>query len=104
MTFSGLWIDDVRPVPNGLAEQGWTCARSGWEALLKLELLEFEEVSFDHDLASFVGNKEINGYDILLWLVQRKLDGHYVPSKVYVHSANCVGVPKMQDLIDKYLS
>jgi hypothetical protein len=101
-TFKGLYVDDVRDLPDDLAAAGWTLARSAWEALVKLELIEFEEVSLDHDLASFVGNKELTGDDILLWLVQRKLDGLYVPEKIYVHSANVVAVPKMQDTIDRY--
>lgn len=102
--FTKLWIDDVRPIPNKYLNEGcWSWARSAWEALLKLELIEFEEVSIDHDLHSFIGNKELNGYDIVSWLVQRKHDGYYVPRKIQVHSANPVGVEKMEDLIKRYL-
>lgn len=99
--FTCLWVDDIRPIPSDCGDE-WCSARSAWEALLKLELLTFDTVSLDHDLASRVGNKELTGYDILVWLVQRKLDGHHVPSKIAVHSANPVGVKKMKDVISKY--
>lgn len=102
--FTKLWIDDVRPIPEKYVKEGlWCWARNAWEALLKMELLEFEEVSIDHDLQSFVGNKELNGYDIIGWLVQRKHDGKFVPPVVIVHSANPVGVEKMEDMINQYL-
>jgi len=99
--FTKLYVDDLRPLPDNYGSE-WTIARTAWEALLKLELIEFEEVSLDNDLASFVGNIEITGYDILNWMVQRKVDGLYVPPNVFVHSANCVAVPKMQETIDRW--
>lgn len=102
--FRGLWIDDVRPVPEHLRIKGWCWARSFHEAIMKLELMDFEEISVDHDLASFYGNKEMTGYDILLWLVQRKIDGNHVPLRIYVHSANPVGHERMQGVVDRYLS
>jgi len=102
MSFRCLWVDDNREIPDDLAEQEWCCARSFHEAIFKLELLEFEEVSLDHDIASFYGNKELTGYDILMWLVNRKLDGLYVPATVRVHSANPVGVERMEATIKKY--
>lgn len=105
MNFKGLWVDDIRPIPDRLVEQGWTSARSFHEAILKLELVEFDEVSLDHDLGCFYGNKEMTGYDVLMWLVDRKITHSprlYVPSKIYVHSANPVGVERMTAVINKY--
>ena len=102
-TFIGLWIDDVRPIPDELVEAGWCCARSFHEAIVKLELLEFEAVSIDHDLGSFYGNKEMTGMDIVWWLVQRKQDGGHVPTDIRVHSANPVGHQNMVDTINKFL-
>lgn len=101
--FVGLWIDDIRPLPPQLRDQGWCWARSAWEALVKLELMNYETVSIDHDLGSFVGNKEITGYDIVMWLVNRKQQGDYVPSKVLVHSANPIGHQNMLSMIERYL-
>lgn len=100
-SFTGLWVDDIRPIPNDYGSE-WCSARSAWEALLKLELLEFDIVSLDHDLASFVGNKELNGNDILNWLVERKVSGLYVPPEIRVHSANPVGVKNMKETIARY--
>lgn len=104
MIFSGLWVDDVRLVPEHLCEQGWTQAVTFHEAILKLELMQFESVSLDHDLASFYGNKEMTGYDIAMWLAERRQEGLFVPSFVYVHSANPVGHDRIQAVIDRYLS
>jgi hypothetical protein len=102
--FNALWIDDERPQPDDCEEYAWTCARSFHEAIFKLELLEFDRVSFDHDLASFYGNKEMTGYDVALWLVQRKMDGHAVPTQYNVHSANPVGRDRIQGVIERYLT
>lgn len=104
MAFKGLWVDDERPIPADLIANEWSCARSAWEAITKLELIEFEMVSLDHDIASFVGNKEITGYDVALWLAERRHNGLYVPPFVYVHSANPVGHENIQAVIDRYLS
>lgn len=101
--FNALWIDDERPLPDDDDTMAWTSARSFHEAILKLELLEFDYVSFDHDLASFYGHKEMTGYDVALWLVQRKIDGHHVPTQFNVHSANPVGRDRIQGVIESYL-
>lgn len=102
--FRGLWIDDTRPVPEHLHALGWCWARSFHEAIMKLELMDFEEVSVDHDLASFYGNTELTGYHIVLWLVQRKNNGDYVPPVIHAHSANPVGRRNMEETIKRYLS
>ncbi len=102
-TFNALWIDDLRPVPEDTDEYIWTTARSFHEAVTKLELIEFDLVSFDHDIASFYGHKEMTGYDIALWLAGRKNDGHTIPSDYQIHSANPVGRNNIQSVIDRYL-
>lgn len=101
--FIGLWVDDVRPLPDDLAEAGWCCAPTFHEAILKLELMEFQSVSLDHDLGSYYGNKEMTGYDIVMWLVEREQQSKYVPPDIRIHSANPVGVANMQAMIDRYL-
>ena len=100
--FVGLWVDDDRPVPSDLLKQGWCSARSFHEAVVKLELIEFDHVSLDHDIASFYGNREMTGYDVLMWLVARKQHGDYVPAHVTVHTANPVGRKKMNETIKKH--
>ena len=101
MCYTSLWVDDTRPIPSDCGPE-WTSARTAYEALLKLELLQFESVSLDHDLATFVGNVELTGYDILMWLVERKMRGEYVPPNVKVHCANPVGRQKMQQVISQH--
>jgi len=101
-SFIGLWVDDERPLPTDLCELGWCKSPTFHEAVVKLELMEFKEVSLDHDLGCFYGNREMTGYDILMWLVARKLEGLFVPPVVNVHSANPEGRRKMQETIDKY--
>lgn len=101
-TFTGLWVDDERPIPEDLIEKGWTSARSFHEAVVKLELIQFTEVSLDHDIASFYGYKEMTGYDVLMWMVARKLEGGYVPSVVEVHTANFAVRQKMIDVAKQH--
>ncbi len=103
MSFIGLYVDDERPLPDDLCEKGWTQSKTFHEAIVKLELIEFEELSLDHDLACFYGYTELTGYHICLWLAQRKQDGLYVPPKIYLHTANPVGRDNMQSVIDRYL-
>jgi len=99
--FTSLWVDDERPIPSDCGPE-WCSARSAYEALLKLELLTFAVVSLDHDLACMVGNKELTGYDILVWLVERKLRGEPVPQCVRIHTANPVGRDKMVQMVTRY--
>lgn len=99
--FKGLWVDDVRPLPTELSD--WTTATSFHEAIVKLELLEFEELSLDHDLASFYGHREMTGYDIALWLADRKEQNLYIPPIIKVHSANPVGRKNIEAVIKRYL-
>jgi len=82
--FTCLWIDDKNPLPQECGSE-WSSARSAWEALLKLELLEFDAISLNADMSSIVGNKELTTLDILSWLVTRKMNGLHVPAKVSIH-------------------
>ncbi|KKM69630.1 hypothetical protein LCGC14_1448860 [marine sediment metagenome] len=100
-----LWVDDERPKPVDTSECEWLIAKSFHYAITLLQYNEFDEVSLDHDIASFYGNKEMTGYDIVMWLVQRKVDGtFYVPPVIKVHTANPVGRDNMKAMIDRYLS
>ncbi len=92
-----LYVDDLRPCP-----EGWDVARNFHQAIVMLETHEYDEVSLDHDIASFYGNKEMTGYDVLQYLIMKKLEGETVPTKIHVHSANPVGIVKMQEDIDRY--
>lgn len=100
--FHKLWIDDTKEIPNNFDETIWCSARSAYEALLKIDLLFFDEVSLDNDITTFIGTKIITSWDILVWLVKRKRDGKPVPIKVNIHSSNCVASPKMIKLAKEY--
>ena len=70
-----------------------------------LEKYEYSELSLDHDIASWnEDGREMTGYDIALWLAERNNDGNYVPPKIYVHSANPVGIKNIRGVIDRYLT
>lgn len=93
-----LYVDDLRDVP-----EGWDCARNFHEAIVMLEKIEYDVVSLDHDIASFYGNKEMTGRDILNWLIDRKVNnGGHVPVTVLVHSVNPVGCATMEEDIARW--
>lgn len=92
-----LYVDDLRPCP-----EGWDLALNFHEAIVMLSRENYDVVSLDHDIASFYGNKEMTGRDILNWLIARKMDGMHVPSVVKVHSANPVGCATMEADIKRY--
>lgn len=94
---SNLYVDDVREVPGG-----WDSAKSFHEAIYMLEKEQYTELSLDHDLGCFYGNKEMTGYDILMWLIDRKRKGIPGPSSIKVHSANPVGRERMEQAIGEY--
>lgn len=95
-----LFVDDERfPVDNT-----WDIARTFHEAIYLLERHEYTEISLDHDLACFYGNREMTGQDILNWLIARKMSDLHVPLFVHVHSQNPVGRDRMQEDIDRHFS
>ena len=92
-----LYVDDVRPAPKG-----WDLAKSFHEAIYRLEKKMYREVSLDHDLGCFYGNKEMTGGDILKWLIARKLEGKHVPKIVRLHTANVVALNWMEEDVKRY--
>jgi len=98
-----LFVDDLRWPPTDQRDRT-TIARSYKEAIDLLSQHQFEEVSLDHDIASFVGGKEKTGYDIALWLAERRVNGQYVPPIIKCHSANPVGRRNIEAVVSRYLS
>ncbi len=102
-----LYVDDDAenrhpPEMDGVT---WHRAFNFHEAIYMLDRCNYDIVSLDHDIASFYGNKEMTGYDVLQYLIMQKVQGHFhSPSVVMVHSANPVGRKKMREDIDKYFS
>jgi len=53
----------------------------------------------DHDLASFEGDKEKTGYDVICWLEENT---EYLPIHgIYCVSSNPVGRSRINQVIDK---
>ena len=99
----GLYVDDIRELPE--MYEGWDVARNYDEAIRLLAVNEYECISLDHDIASWnESGREMTGYDIALWLADRKVHGEYVPPNINVHSANPVGVKNIQGVVDRYLT
>lgn len=94
-----LYVDDERSCPSG-----WDLARSYAEAIEKLSSIEYIDLSLDHDIASYENGREKTGYDIALWLANRKMTtGEYVPPNITCHSANPVGRARIEGVIARYL-
>ncbi len=97
-----LWVDDFRNPPQAAA--GYDIARTYDIAIDRLNKYKYDEVFLDHDLGDFKHGKERSGYDVLMYIVQMKMDGKDVPSKYTLLTDNPVGRQRMQGVIDRYLS
>lgn len=90
-----LWLDDVRPAP-----EGWEHVKTAEEAIARFATGEVVAASLDHDLGpSDAGT----GYDVLCW-IERAMAEHawYGPlPRLHVHSANPVGRARMVKAVGK---
>lgn len=79
MSVIKLWVDDLRPAP-----EGWFWVKSSQEALnlLASETTELSAVSFDHDLGG-----DDTTRPVALWMAEFEK----FPPVVHVHTANPVG-------------
>ena len=100
-----LWVDDVRS-PQSFEIGKFTIARNYNDAIKALNTEQFDRVYLDHDLGDFSGpeRREMTGYDVLMNMVQAKMDGKPVPKKVSLLTANPVARQRMQGVIDKYFT
>jgi hypothetical protein len=81
-----LWLDDVRPAPEGYIQ-----SNTSRTMIARLDLLHRADkrvtlLSLDHDL----GDDNGTGYDVLLWIEQKTaLDATYHPPQtIAIHSDN----------------
>jgi hypothetical protein len=88
-----LWLDDVRPAP-----EGWHWVRTAIEALMWMITGVVEEASLDHDLGGVPANHGgtydfslPNGGDLVTWMVERNL----FPHRITVHSWNVIAFARM---------
>lgn len=84
-----LWIDDIRPCPDGRL---W--AKTSAEAIATLAYKVIAKVSFDHDLGGDDTSRRV-----VLWLCEHE---DRWPTTVRVHSANPVGVEWLTGMVDRY--
>lgn len=97
-----LWVDDIRNPPPSLH---CDIARTYDSAIKKLSEINYDEIYLDHDLADISpDHPEKTGYDVVLWLVQRKMDGFHVPSVYHFLTANPIGRERMKGTIERYLT
>lgn len=89
-----LFLDDVRNPP-----EGFILFRDpvNFKDFLEHNWERIQEISLDHDLGFFDDNgKEITGYDVLTWIEQFHFVVKPVKFRILIHSANIVGVERME--------
>jgi len=93
-----LYVDDLRPVPDF----SWEPAFNYDEAIHKLRNEHWDEVSLDHDIASFdrYSGEEFTGYTILCYLERIRIKDNKKIPFICVHTANAAVASKMQDVAD----
>lgn len=77
-----IYLDDVRQAPPG-----WIRVHTYEEAVEALKTGKVEQISLDNDLGT-----ELEGYDVAKWIEQQTFDTNFRPPKIWVHSANPVGM------------
>ena len=94
-----LWIDDVRPAPEGYIE-----IKSVWSAMGITELIEtkglfgdteIELIDIDHDAGEYIQY----GGDYIKFLDWLEETGRSYP--IHIHSMNPVGVENMRAIIKR---
>lgn len=83
-----VWLDDVRPAP-----EGWVRAYTAHEAITLLEVGGIVEVSLDHDLGD--GATCGTGYDVVVWIEEAVATRGFRAPVMRIHSANVVGRQRM---------
>ena len=91
-----IWLDDIRPAPNGYFH-----CRSVNEAKLKIiqceaERTEIEVIDCEHDLGDYAADGG-DGIKLIDWLAERKT---FYP--IRLHTQNPVGKENMQREINRY--
>ena len=95
-----LWIDDVRPAPEGYVWCLSVDAAKGWINNIEFEHFAFgkeklELIDIDHD----AGNFACDGGDYIKLLDWLEETGRNYP--IRIHSANPVGVQNMRQIIER---
>lgn len=85
-----LWIDDLRPAPDGFV-QAWSS--DGAVLHLLARHAELEEISFDHDLGG-----DDTTRPVMLWMIENDV----WPDRIFVHTANPVGRTWLVEMAKRY--
>ena len=90
-----LWIDDVRPAP-----EGYIWAHSVWRAIKEIDLADMrgeaiELIDIDHD----AGDYWQYGGDYIKLLDWLEMTNRNYP--IHIHSANPVAVQRMRRIIER---
>lgn len=88
---SKLWIDDLRPAPDGYE---WVLTSEAAIDAIKASPERFEHIAFDHDLGG-----EDSSRRVVLWLCEN--DDKW-PLAASVHSMNSVGREWLTGMIERY--
>jgi hypothetical protein len=91
-THASLWLDDVRPMPDGFDIH----VKTAHEAIAVLKTAKIKKVSLDHDLGDEANG---TGYDVARWIEEAAFNGELAPLDWAVHSQNPVGVEKMKQAL-----
>lgn len=98
-----LWVDDIRNPPTGMQVD---IARTYNDAIKLLTENQYDTIWLDHDLGDYTGpeGREMTGYDVVMFIVQHKMDGFHVPSCYEYLTANFIGRQRMSGVVDRYLT
>ena len=90
-----VWLDDRRsPHPD---PDSWEWVRTPAEAIALLLTGKVTELSLDHDLGLFEGDRELTGNDVVSWMERAVVtEGFVPPDTIAVHSANAAAAPRME--------
>ena len=96
-----LWVDDVR---NPINPAGIDIARTYEQAIALLTKQNYRVLFIDHDLGCFdASSREWTGYDVVLWLAERKDNGFAVPTEYRILTSNPAGRQRITGVIERYL-
>lgn len=82
-----VYLDDERKTPEGWFRVYWP-----HEAIGVLGEGLVTEISLDHDL----GDDDITGYDVVLWIEEQVATTDFVPPRINIHTANSSARKKME--------
>lgn len=90
-----LWLDDVRPMPEGYQAH----AKTAQEAIDILKREKVTHISFDHDLGDAEGN---TGYAVACFIEELAFLREIKQVPIWrVHSANPVGAENIRKAMEK---